>query len=278
MLKKLNEFKELKKDTSIVSIYYLGQEGVIINLNGLTFCIDPYLSDYVDKNCCSDVIKWNRLYDPTIKGYDLDFVDFFLFTHTHFDHLDPWTVKDILTRNKTAKFLISKTNISFLEKYGVDKSRITSLSVNKCISFNDVVISSYPAKHDVFHEHNGEFDDLCFSIECNGFKLFHGGDTLDYPELVEHMKNSDICFLPVNGRDDFRTKNDVIGNLNPFEAFDLAYKSHSKLLIPIHNDLYSINSASLDEINNAISKFNKVNYNMLVHDDFIKVDLNKWKK
>ncbi len=267
------QFKKLKENKNDVSIYYLGQEGVLINLNGKTFCVDPYLTDYVDKNCCTEIIKWNRLYESKIKGQDLDFVDYFLFTHTHYDHCDPWTIRDILSTNKTAKFIISSVNIKSLIEYGAEESRIIPASVHKSIDINEVKISSYPAKHDIFHKIGNEYAELCFSLSANGFKIFHAGDTLKYPKLVKYMDGSDICFLPINGRDKFRTKNDVIGNLNAKESFKIAYKSHSKLLVPIHNDLYSVNRCSDEELNKAMNKYRKIRCVTLTHDNILKVDI-----
>ena len=135
-----------------------------MNLNGTTFCIDPYLTDYVDKNCCTEIIKWKRLYESQINGKDLDFVDYFLFTHTHYDHCDPWTIRDILTTNKKAKFIITAPCLNSLIEYGVDNSRILPASVLKSMLINDVIISSYPAKHDVFHKIENEYAELCFSL------------------------------------------------------------------------------------------------------------------
>ena len=273
MLNKLSKFSALKNNQKIASLYYLGQEGFIFSINKTSFCIDPYLTNYVDKNCSNNVIKWERLYKSTVKGSDLKFVDYFLFTHTHFDHCDPWTIKEILKTNKTAKFIISKNNIKILASYGVDKKRILPASVLCPIVVNNIVITSIPAKHDVFHKNGPEFDELCFSISYKDFKLFHGGDTLNYPKLKKYAKYSDICLLPINGRDEWRTKNDIIGNLNPLEAFKLCLKSKSNILIPMHNDLYKINCCSNKELDKARNKYRNVNFKLLKHDEFIKVEL-----
>ena len=62
---------------------------------------------------------------------------------------------------------------------------------------------------------------LGFVIEAEGRRLYHSGDTLAYPGLVERLGSEpfDVLFLPINGRDPARG---VPGNMTAAEAVDLA--------------------------------------------------------
>ncbi len=58
-------------------------------------------------------------------------------------------------------------------------------------------------------------------IEAEGRRLYHSGDSLAYPGLVERLGTDpfDVLFLPINGRDPARG---VPGNMTAAEAVDLA--------------------------------------------------------
>ena len=82
-----------------VALFYLGQEGFLFKYKETHILIDPYLSDYVDKNCCSDTVQWIRNYPAPIAAEDLDFIDYVLCTHTHYDHTDPYTLEKLAKAN-----------------------------------------------------------------------------------------------------------------------------------------------------------------------------------
>ena len=101
------------------ALWYLGQEGFIIGHSGKYVAVDPYLSDYVDKNCCK-YVEWKRLYAPPIDPCELDFLDAVLCTHTHYDHADPWTLPRIAERNEKAKFIVPAPEGDVIASYGID--------------------------------------------------------------------------------------------------------------------------------------------------------------
>ncbi|MPN28071.1 hypothetical protein SDC9_175510 [bioreactor metagenome] len=66
-----------------------------------------------------------------------------------------------------------------------------------------------------------------------------------YDDMAENIlaqtKSIDLAFLPVNGRDGWRERLGMIGNLDAAEALGLAQQIHCEVLIPIHNDLFQVN-------------------------------------
>jgi len=84
-----------------------------------------------------------------------------------------------------------------------------------------------------------------YALRVNGVTLYHSGDTILVPEMIEMLRNAspdyDIVCLPVNGRDARREKLGIIGNLNAQEALDLTQKVTANVLLPMHNDLFAVN-------------------------------------
>lgn len=233
-----------KLTDSQVSLHYLGQEGFIIHSGEKFIAVDPYLSDYVDQNCCQ-YVEWKRLYPAPIDASELDFLDAVLCTHTHYDHCDPWTLTKIASVNPSTKFIIPAPEVDTVASYGIDKERIIPAYTDNDIVIDCFRITPIPSAHEVFHtDSEGNYRELGYIINCASTRIFHAGDMCMYDGLVERLKDIDVSILPINGRDYFRNANDIIGNFDSVEAVTLAKIIKSDLLIPVHHDLYDVNKVS----------------------------------
>ena len=80
----------------IFRIGFLGQTGYALKKNNTTILIDPYLSNYIEHYNGLNDQKMIRQYPPIIKPHEIDSIDAVLCTHSHFDHMDPWTLKILI--------------------------------------------------------------------------------------------------------------------------------------------------------------------------------------
>lgn len=245
---------ELTKNQT--GIWYLGQEGFVIKHNGC-IAIDPYLSDYVDKNCCQ-YVKWKRLYPAPMKGEDLDFLQAVLCTHTHYDHADPWTLPKIAQANPDTKFVVPAPEVETFVGYGIERDRIVPAYADKPLKIGDFTITPIPSAHEVFHiDADGNYKELGYIIDDGCTRIFHAGDMCMYDGLVERLRKIDVAILPINGRDYFRNQNDIIGNFDSVEAITLAKEIKAKLLVPVHHDLYEVNRVNPAIFVDALMKINR---------------------
>lgn len=226
-----------------IALFYLGQESILVKSGEKYLLFDGYLSDYVDKNCCSELVKWERRYPAPMSGEELDFVDYIFCSHAHYDHTDPWTLSAIASVNKKAKYIIPAPNVETVVSYGVPAADIIPAYADKPIALDGVKVLPVPAAHEELCPNEmGEYDCMGFAVEIDGIKLFHAGDCCVYDGLAERVKGSDIMLLPVNGRSYFqRYVRDIIGNMTAAEAAELCMAAEAKMLIPMHFDLYGVN-------------------------------------
>lgn len=225
-----------------VGIRYLGQEGFLLSSGGKHLAVDLYLSDYVDRNCCQ-YVQWQRLYPAPVDAATLDFLDVVLCTHAHFDHADPDTLS-VLARNPQTIFIIPALEVSVLTAAGVKAENIFPAIAFEKISVAGFEIIPIPAAHETLSpDEKGNYSAVSYIIRAGGKTFFHGGDLCMYDGLVDTLKPYclDVAFLPVNGRDYFRNRNDIIGNLNCREAVLLAKETGADMLVPMHHDLYAVN-------------------------------------
>ncbi len=237
--------KNFELTNNQTALWYLGQEGFVIKHNNTHIAIDPYLSDYVDKNCCSENVTWKRLYPAPIDSSELNFLDAVLCTHSHYDHTDPWTLTKIAKANPKTKFVIPAPEVKTLISYGIDNARIIPAYSDTPIKIDDFTITPIPSAHEQLRaDENGNYFEVGYIINDSKNTIFHAGDMCLYDGLIERLKNIDVAILPINGRDYFRNKNDIIGNFTIEEAVLLSKTINAKLLIPVHHDLYDVNRVS----------------------------------
>lgn len=226
-----------------IAIFYLGQESILVKSNEKYLLFDAYLSDYVDKNCCSENVKWVRRYPAPMSADELDFVDYVFCSHSHYDHTDPCTIGAIAKVNQKAKYIIPAPFADKVVSYGVTEKDIIKAYADKNIVLEGVTVTPIPAAHEeLTPDENGDYDCLGYKVTVDGITLFHAGDCCLYDGIVERVKGSDIMMLPVNGRSYFqRYVRDIIGNMTAAEAGELCRVAEAKLLIPMHFDLYGVN-------------------------------------
>jgi L-ascorbate metabolism protein UlaG (beta-lactamase superfamily) len=94
-------------------------------------------------------------------------------------------------------------------------------------------------------------------VRVGGVTICHTGDTVMYDGLVERIRDNqvDMLLAPINGRDYFRTRRDIIGNLSAREAADLAAAAGVRLLIPTHWDLFSGNAENPGHLFEYLARF-----------------------
>lgn len=239
------------------ALQYIGQEGFVIGKAGKYLAVDPYLSDYVDQNCCQ-FVEWKRLYAPPVQAEELDFLEAVLCTHSHYDHTDPWTLTKISKANPNTKFIVPAPEVDRVASYGIDPARILPAYADTPLSIGGFTVTPIPSAHEVFHtDGEGNYRELGYVIDDGLTRIFHAGDMCMYDGLIERLHNVDVAILPINGRDYFRNANDIIGNMDSVEAVTLAKSIGADLLIPVHHDLYEVNMVSPAHFVDAVMKLHR---------------------
>lgn len=232
---------------------YLGQMCAMLETEGLRIITDPYLSDYVDRPGST------RKYPAPATLCEL-LPDVIVISHPHGDHLDPKTLEPFYRLRRRSFTLVPAPSC---EKISAIGGVPTAMHANvpaewgKPFELAGVRITPIPCAHTELHTTDGEHNELSYLIEAEGKSVFFGGDMSMYDGLLETLASAkpDIMFLPVNGRDYFRTARNIIGNLDSNEAAELSVRCGAKVLVPGHHDLYDTNGCPNDWIEYSAKRF-----------------------
>ncbi len=236
-----------------MKITCLGQCGFLIEAAGARIVTDPYLSHYLDQNLFSEATPWRRKYPAPITLADLK-PDAVLLSHSHEDHMDPYTISPYAQSGGEALFAAPAPECGRLKELGV--GRFVKARAEETFTVKDAAVTPIPCAHTELHrDAAGDFRELSYFIEADGVKLFFGGDMSLYEGLIERLEaeKPDIALLPANGRDESRTARGIIGNITETEAAHLAVRLNA-LYIPMHWDLYDINGCGEEAILRAASQ------------------------
>lgn len=232
------------------AIVYLGGAGFLISHKGTTVLVDPYLSYSVDRAVGGR--SWERLYAPPFSPEELSFADAVCVSHDHLDHADPDTIAPIAAANGETVFVCSRAIENAVRSYGAKKT--AALRRGETIGVGSVSVTVIPAAHEeVKTDKNGDCEACGFIFDVGGIKIYHSGDSLVYDGLSEKVFGADVMLLPVNGNGFFRRADNIVGNMDAYDAARLAAFCRARFLIPMHFDLYRGNYVPPEAVKAIVS-------------------------
>lgn len=238
LLERMNGIEVLE---GALAFWGLGQVGVAIKGPTGVVYIDPYLTD-------SDGAggSLGRNFPPPVKPAEVTNASAVLLTHAHIDHTDPDTLLPLAAASPEARFVAPFTSRDTLVEAGLEAGRVTVPAVDEPTEVAGATVTAVPAAHtELEYDPDRGYPYLGYVLEWNGVTVYHAGDTVVFDGLVEALRgwDIDVAFVPINGRDYFRTREGIIGNADIREAAHLAEELDFGLIVPTHYDLLPFNGA-----------------------------------
>lgn len=234
-----------------LNLWWLGQSGFLVQWGDAHLLLDPYLSDSLTRKYAGTDKPHVRMTERVIPPERLDFIHVVTSSHNHTDHLDGETLGPLLAANPELTIIVPRANVAFAaDRLGVDPSRLTPIGVGESATVGPFTFRAVPAAHEELEtDAAGRHKFVGYVVQVGGYILYHSGDTVPYPGMVEAITRASggpvhLALLPINGRDPARG---VAGNLSAREAVGLAQSIPSSLVVPCHFDMFTFNTVSPDE-------------------------------
>ncbi len=231
-------------------LWWLGQSGFLVLQGDRRLLLDPYLSDSLTQKYAATDKPHVRITERVIAPECLTHIDVATSSHNHTDHLDAETLLPLRDANPTIRFLIPEANRAFVvERLKIDSNEFIGLDDGESTTICDVRFHGIAAAHNAIDRDSaGRCHYLGYVIELGPWKLYHSGDTLNYPGFAEKVRAFgpiDLALLPINGNDPARR---VAGNFDGREAAQLASAIGAQCVIPCHYEMFEFNTADPAEL------------------------------
>ncbi|MBV7328948.1 MBL fold metallo-hydrolase [Chloroflexi bacterium TSY] len=244
----LADVKKSSEESDALHLWWLGQSGYLLQWQHAHLLLDPYLSDSLTKKYATTSKPHIRMTELVIAPERLDFIDIVTSSHNHTDHLDGETVGPLLDTNPQLTIIVPEANRTFAaERFQIPTTRLTGIRCEAPQEVPPFTFHAVPAAHEELDtDEQGNHKYIGLVIEVGPWTIYHSGDTMRYPGMVQRLSQwqIDLALLPINGRDPARG---VAGNLSGPEAVELAQNIKAKVVIPCHYDMFTFNTVSPDE-------------------------------
>lgn len=258
---------DTKKKAGMLDLWWLGQSGFLLHHREEWILIDPYLSDSLTtKYAATDkphIRISRRVVDPVALGARLESVHMLTVSHAHTDHLDPDTLRPILSACRVRTIIAPQPVIPL----AFERAATLSGHAPRYVGLDDdevfeegIKVTGIAAAHEMIERDQSghcKYLGYVFSLSAipapddtqdsqpmkKEWTVYHSGDTVLYDGLAERLRpfKIDVAILPINGRWPERR---VAGNLSGREAAQLAKAIGARVVIPCHFDMFEFNTAS----------------------------------
>lgn len=250
----LADVNSARMDRESLHVWWVGQSGFLVCWSGRFMLFDPYLSDSLTIKYASTDKPHVRMTGRVVDPARLGFVEVVTSTHNHTDHLDAETLLPMLKANPDLKILVAGANLEFAaQRIGGRRESLRPVDAGATQTVGPFEFHAVPAAHERLDlDSQGRHLYLGYILKLGPWTLYHSGDTVLYPGMVELLRpfGVDVAMLPINGRGPERR---VSGNLWGREAARLAADIGARVTIPCHFDMFEFNTALPDEFLNEAS-------------------------
>jgi len=228
-------------------IWWLGQSGFLVQWQQRHLLLDPYLSDSLTEKYANTDKPHTRMTARVVDPARLDFIDVVTSTHSHTDHLDAATMLPLRAANLAMALVIPEANRALVaDRLHCPVEWPLGMESGQTVVVKGFHITGVPAAHEQLErDEQGRHKFLGYIIAGDGWTIYHSGDTVLYPGIVDILRQwpIDVALLPINGRAPARG---VSGNLDGREAAELAKAIGAQVVIPCHYDMFAFNTATPD--------------------------------
>jgi L-ascorbate metabolism protein UlaG (beta-lactamase superfamily) len=215
---------------------WFGHSTVFIQVEGKTVLCDPVLSELF---WLFTVFTGKRFTDELpVAVRDIPRVDILLLSHDHYDHMDHRTIMAI--KNKVNHYCVPRGVGARLEKWGIDKDRITECTYGETLKIVDLTFTCTPSRHFSGRSLHDRNKTLWCSWVITGKKtnLFFSGDGAYGPhfkQIGDQYGPFDLTFLECGQANAF------FGHIHmiPEQAVQAQIDLNGQLMVPIHWGMFS---------------------------------------
>ncbi len=234
-----------------LELWWIGQSGFRLRDPdaGPVAFVDPFLSEHK-----------GRLWQAPITPAALAQADLVLCTHQHIDHFDqPALRAAAATPDSRFTLVVPQPLRDDGINLGLPPARVVGVQPGTTYELAGARITPVPACHGVNVDDaytcgkemsGGLVRYVGYVVEIGGVRVYHAGDSIPYSDLKDQVGplHPHLALLPINGRDFFRERQNLVGNMTEREAAQVAVDIGAEALVPMHWGLFDFNRGYPSEL------------------------------
>jgi L-ascorbate metabolism protein UlaG (beta-lactamase superfamily) len=219
----------LRRDQS--QAVWFGHSTILLQVEGKTILCDPVLTELFFLFTIFTGKRFTKELPLKLKEFPM--IDILLLSHDHYDHMDRKTIMAL--KDKINHYCVPCGVGTRLEKWGIEKEKITEFSYGQTLSTSDLILTCTPSRHFSGRGLKDRNKTLWCSWVIAGKKsnLFFSGDGAYGPhfkEIGDKYGPFDITFMECGqANTSFRGIHMI-----PEKAVQAQIDLKGKLMLPIH--------------------------------------------
>ena len=235
---------------------WIGHSTFLVQVGGLNILTDPMWSERASPLRFVGPKRW---VPPGVALDDLPPIDVVVLSHDHYDHLDSWSVRELVRRHPEARWLAPLRLGRFLRRHGA--AAVAEMDWWEELGMHGVLFACVPAQHASARG----LVDRRRSLWCgwamladDGKSVYFAGDTAyfsGFAEIGARYGPFDGSLMPIGGylpRDYMKflhmTPEESIrafGELNPAQGAKEAQRTRA--FVPMHWGTFKLTDEAMDE-------------------------------
>ena len=245
---KITHIDRAEKDE--MALYWLGHSSSLLQMGRANILIDPVFGM---RTSPVSFIGPERFSDVPLDVENIPDIDVLFISHDHYDHLDYWTIRKV--DDKVRKYIVPIGVDVILKGWGVDESKLLTLSWWESIELEDVRYTLIPSRHytgrNPLHTFATLWGGIYVSNEYHTF--YYTGDTgyCDiFKKVYESFGKTELMLADCGQYD----KGWANTHMFPYQTVRAAQDAKAKCLIPVHWGAYRLSNHPWDEPPRAAKK------------------------
>ncbi|MDK4680107.1 MBL fold metallo-hydrolase [Kingella negevensis] len=223
---------------------WFGHSTLLMRLNNKTIFIDP-----VYYESASPVgLMMHRFQAPPVALADLPPIDFIVYSHAHYDHLDH-NVVDYFAKNRPQAQFIAPLGLgAYLRNWGIANQQIQELDWVQSTEQFGITFHAVPARHDASRTAFDAKKSLWagWVFETSQQKIYFSGDSsyaTHFQKIGERFGGIDLAFVENGQYNPLWEDNHMF----PAQTVQAALDVKAKCWMPIHWGAYPLSTHQWDE-------------------------------
>ncbi|MDJ0850017.1 MAG: MBL fold metallo-hydrolase [Myxococcota bacterium] len=230
---------------SLPTVTWVGHATLLVQMDHVTFLTDPIWSDRPSPVSFAGP---HRFVPPGLALEDLPPIDFVVVSHSHYDHLDLRTLRDLAERDAETLFLVPLGNRELLRSEGI--ANVEELDWGGTRDVEGVTVHCLPAQHWSQRGMTDKNRTLWASWAVTGpeRRFYFAGDTgyFDgFARIAAALGPFDLAAVPIGAYLPVAMMQE--SHLNPEEALQAALDLEARRALAMHFGTFDLSDEPLDE-------------------------------